>query len=805
MNNLRFAIRQLRKSPGFTIVAIVTLALCIGANTAIFSVINAVLLRPLPYPNPDRLIIVTETDANQPSISVSFPDYLDWKKENTVFENIAVSRRETSNLSGLQGMQPEQILGALVTANFFQVIGLKPQIGRVFTEEEDRAGGPALAVISDKLWQRLFQRDPSVLGRTLNFAGEFYTVIGVMPPQMFSPRTAEVWFPLKRRAVGPGWLERDNHPGLFGWGRLKENVSVEAARAQMQQIAARLEKRYPQSNFHVGTTVTPLLEIQVGTYRTSLTLLFVAVGVVLLIACVNLANLLAARGAARAREFAVRAAVGASRWQIVRQLLVESAVLAIAGGALGLVLAAWSRDLILSLAPANDLRFQGVHLDATVLGFSLIVSLATSLLFGLWPALHTSRADVQLALKSGDRGSSDSPAARRSRDLLIITEVALTLVLLTAAGLVLKSFANARSLPLGFKPSGLATARIDLPDPTYPDAKKILPFTAALVEKIKTIPGVTHSALASNPPLMTGWQTGFYAEGTPEPPPGQNPGAEMTVVSPDYLQTIGASLVRGRMFDAHDQFESEQVAIVDQLLVDRYYAGQNPIGKRLKMNVNMEHGRGWRTIVGVVPHLKVYGFEEEVSLPQVIVPLTQSPQNNLVVLLRSTLPAQSLEQPLRNAVASLDSAQPVFEFRTMEERVEETWSTPRLLTSLLTLFAALACILAVVGIYGVISYNGLRRTREIGVRLALGARRQQIVTLILGQGLRLLLIGLFVGFAAAFALSGVMRSVLFGVSATDPFIFFVVSLILGCAAILACWIPAHRASRTDPMITLRAE
>ena len=440
-----------------------------------------------------------------------------------------------------------------------------------------------------------------------------------------------------------------------------------------------------------------------------------------------------------------------------------------------------------------------------MLGFSLVTSLATSLLFGLWPALHTSRADVQLVLKSGDRGSSDSPAARRSRDLLIITEVALTLVLLTAAGLVLKSFANARALPLGFKPSGLVTARIDLPDPTYPDAKKILPFTAALLEKIKTIPGVTHSALAANPPLMTGWQTGFYAEGTPEPPQGQSPGAEMTVVSLDYLQTIGASLLRGRMFDAHDQFESEQVAIVDQLLVDRYFPGQNPIGKRLKMNVNREHGREWRTIVGVVPHLKVYGFEEEVSLPQVIVPLTQSPQNNLVVLLRGALPAQSLEQPLRNAVASVDPSLPAFEFRTMEERVEETWTTPRLLTSLLTLFAALACILAVVGIYGVISYNGLRRTREIGVRLALGARRQQIVTLILGQGLRLLAIGLFVGFAAAFALSRVMRSVLFGVSATDPFIFFAVSLILGCAAILACWIPAHRASRTDPMITLRTE
>jgi putative ABC transport system permease protein len=549
----------------------------------------------------------------------------------------------------------------------------------------------------------------------------------------------------------------------------------------------------------------PLLENQVGTYRASLKLLFAAVGVVLLIACVNLANLLAARGTARAREFAVRAAVGASRLRIVRQLLVESLLLAVAGGALGLVLAAWSRELILSLAPAGDLRFQGVRLDASVLGFSLVASTLTSVLFGLWPAWQGSRADIQLALKSGDRGSSDSPGARRSRSFLIIVEVALTLVLLTTAGLVLKSFARARSIPLGFQPNELVTARIDLPDPSYPNAKAIIPFTDALVEKIKSIPGITDSALCANPPLMTGWQTGFYAEGRPEPPPGQLPSAEMTVVSPNYLQTIGAPLLRGRMFDTHDRFDGAQVAIVDQLLADKYFPGENPIGKRLKMSVALEHGREWRTIIGVVPHLKVYGFDEEVSLPQVLLPLTQSPQNNLVVLLRTSLPVQSLERPLQEIVASIDPTQPVFEFRTMNQRVEETWATPRLLTILLTGFAGLACVLAIVGIYGVISYHGLRRTREIGVRLALGARRRQIVVLILGQGVRLLGVGLAVGFGAAFALSRVMRSVLFEVSATDPLIFLAGSLILGCAAVIACWLPAHRASRVDPVITLRAE
>ena len=468
-----------------------------------------------------------------------------------------------------------------------------------------------------------------------------------MPPQMFSPRKAEVWFPLKRHAIGPGWTMRENHPGLFGWGRLKKGVSIEAARAQMTTIAANLEKAYPKSNYRVGTSLKVLLENQVGEYRASLTLLFVAVGVVLLIACVNLANLLAARGAARAREFAVRAAVGASRWQIIRQLLVESLLLALAGGAIGLFLAAWSRDLIIALAPAGDLRFQGTQLDATVLGFSLVASLATSLLFGLWPAVHTSRADLQLALKAGARGASDSRAARRSRDLLIITEVALTLVLLTAAGLVLKSFANARSVGLGFQPNDLLTARIDLPDPTYPDAKKIIPFTDALVEKLKSLPGVSHFAVTADPPLMTGWQTGFFAEGRPEPPEGQLPSAEMTVVSSDYLQTVGMPLLRGRMFDEHDRFDGAQVAIVDQQLAEKYFPGENPIGKRLKMFVALEHGREWRTIVGVLPHLKVYGFAEEGSLPQVLLPLAQSPQNNLVILLRSSLPSHAFRSRSR--------------------------------------------------------------------------------------------------------------------------------------------------------------
>jgi predicted permease len=805
MNDLRFALRQLRKSPGFTLIAVLTLALGIGANTAIFSVIYAVLLRPLPYPEGNRIMIVTETDANQPEISVSFPDYVDWKRDNTSFEHLALSRRESFNLSGLQGRAPEQISGALVTANYFKVIGLTPQLGRVFTEEEDRVGGPLLAVISDRLWQRVFARDPNVLGRSVNFGNQPYIVIGVMPPQMSSPRTVEVWFPVMRRTDHPAWQTRDNHPGLYGWGRLKNGVTQEAALNELKQIAARLAKQYPESNSAVSVTVKPLLESQVGDYRASLNLLLGAVGLVLLIACANLANLLAARGAARAREFAVRAAVGASRWQIIRQLLIESMVLAVVGGALGLCLAAWGRDLLVALSPAGVPRFQDLPLDGWVLSFSVALSFITSLLFGLWPAWHTSRADIQLALKSGGHGSSDAPGARRSRDLVVVAEVALTLVLLSTAGLVLKSFANARSLGLGFDPHLLLSARIDLPEPSYSDEKKVLNFSDALMAKLSALPGVEHVAISSQPPLMTGWQTSFVPEGMTEPEPGKFPSMEMNVVTPGYFQTMKTPLLRGRPFEAGDTKDVPPVIIVDQIFADRYFPGQDAIGKRVRMSTGEKGEREFRTIVGVVPHLKVYGFDETTVLPQGYLPMTQQFQTGLVALLRTSLSPKSFEKPVRDIVASLDPAQPAFEFKTMQERVEETWATPRLMSSLLVCFALLALTLAVVGLYGVMAFNGVRRMREIGVRLALGAMPAQIRAMMLGQGMRLLGGGLVLGFVGAFALSRVIRSLLFGVNANDPLIYGAVTLVLVCAALVACWIPARRASRVNPMVTLRAE
>ncbi len=572
----------------------------------------------------------------------------------------------------------------------------------------------------------------------------------------------------------------------------------------MTALAARLERQYPDSNAKVGAKLTPLLENQVGEYRSSLTLLLGAVGVVLLIACVNLANLLAARGAARSREFAIRVAIGATRWQIVRQLLIESVLLAIVGGALGFCFAAWGIDLLVALAPPDTLRFKETRLDGTVLAFTALLSILTSVLFGLWPAWHTSRADAQSALKAGAHGASDSRAARRSRELLIIGEVALTLVLLSTTALVLKSFIKTVSLPLGFDARGLFSAQIALPSPAYDEPTRIVNFSSTLLEKLRALPGVESAALAVNPPLMTGWQSGFLPQGTPEPPKGQLPSAELAVVLGDYFTVLKTPVLRGRAFGPQDTAKSQLVIVIDQLMADRYFPGTDPLGKTVRVQTEAK-GPDQHTIIGVVPHLKVYGFGETNELPQAYFAQTQVPLSPLVVLLRSALPKHSLENSVRQIVASIDPTQPIFDIEMMRDRVAETWSTPRLMTVLLMAFSALALTLALIGLYGVMAYNGLRRSREIGIRLALGARRHQISAMMLSQGMRLLLIGLAIGLAAAFAFSGFLRSLLFEVSAVDFSTYFIVSVVLSCAAALACWIPARRAARVDPIVTLRAE
>jgi putative ABC transport system permease protein len=804
VKDIRFALRQLVKQPGFTFIAALVLALGIGANTAIFSIVNAVLLRPLPYPDADRIMVLNESTNGQ-EFSVSLPNYQDWKRDNNVFKYFAITRRESRNLSGIPGREAERIPCAYVSEEFFKVVGLSPKLGRIFNEEEEKPGGPPAVVISDRLWQHAFARDAAVLGQTIKLHNQGFTIIGVMPPEMNSPQDTDVWFPFARRIV-PFWQDRVIHPMLFVWGRLKPGVTVDQARTEMKAIAARLEKEYPSTNAGASISVTPLLESLIGKYRTNLTLLLGAVGLVLLIACANVANLFAARGAARAREFAIRAAVGATRGQIVRQLLMESFLIALLGGVLGFFIAAWVRDALIALAPHGVSRFQDISFDLPVLGFTFAIASVTTVLFGLWPAWQTSRADVQGALQAGSHGSGISLGAKRTRDWLVISEIALTLTLLVAAALVLKSFSRMQSLQLGYEPRGLITARTELPFRVYSTREKLGAFTNLLLEKVRALPGVQSVGIGSNSPLMGAWQTGFYREGVPIPTPSQMPDANLEGIAGDYFATFKVPLLRGRTFNAGDTANSPRVIVIDQALAEQYFPGEDPLGKRLSVDVgNDDEGYAFAEIIGVVARMRFHPFDETAPAPVIYCSLAQAYRAGLGIFVRAGAGLETLDKPIRDIVSSIDPAQPVFDVRLMQDRVEDTWGTQRLLTFLFTVFAGLALVLAMIGLYGLLAYTTLKRIPEIGVRMALGARPAQIRALVLSHGMRLLLIGSGIGLLAAFALSRALQSVLFEVKGTDPRIYLGVGLILFVATLLASWLPARRASRVDPMVTLRME
>jgi putative ABC transport system permease protein len=797
---------MLRKQPGFSAIAILTLALGIGANTAIFSIVNAVLLRPLPYPDADRIMVLNESSGPGQDFSVALPDYFDWRNDNTVFEHLAATHKESRNLSGIPGRDPERVSCASVTRNFFSVVGVSPEIGRVFSEEEDKVGAPPVVVISDRLWQRAFNRDPGVLGRSITLHDQNFTVIGVMPPQVTSPHDSDVWLSMMRRSNNPVWMQRFIHPMIYVWGKLKPGMTLEQARTEMKGIAARLEQAYPETNKQVYAVVTPLLENLVGKYRTNLGLLLGAVGLVLLIACANLANLFAARGAARSREFAIHAAVGATRGQIVKKLLIESFVIALLGGALGFFLAIWVRDGLIALSPGDVSRFRQISFDLPVLGFTFLVASLTTVFFGLWPAWHASHADVQLALKAGSGGSGDPPSAKRVRDWLVISEIALTLTLLVAAGLVLKSFSRLQSLSLGYEPRALLTARFELPWQKYNDRDKINTFAKALLDKVGGLPGVQNAAVSSNGPLMGGWQTGFWREENPRPQPSDMLNSDLEVVVGDYFSTLKVPLLRGRAFNKRDTKNSPRVIIIDQAMAEQYFPGENPIGKRLGVDPgNDNESYVMSEIVGVVARMRFHAIDEMAPLPVIYCSLGQAQRTSLTLFVRSTMASAALERAVRDAVTSIDSSLPLFDARPMSDRVHETWGAQRLLSFLFSIFAGLALVLATIGLYGLLAYITLKRVPEIGIRLALGARPVQIRALILSHGMQLLLIGSVIGLVAAFALSRVLQSVLFEVKGIDPRIYLGVGLILFGATLLAAWIPARRASRVDPIVALHAE
>jgi putative ABC transport system permease protein len=806
MSDLKFAFRQLRKSPGFTLVAVLTLALGIGANTAIFSIVNAVLLRPLPYPNADRIMILNESSGPGQDYSVALPDYFDWRNDNTVFEYLAATRKESRNLSGIPGREPERISCASVTRNFFNIVGLPPEIGRTFSEDEDKVGASPVVVISDRLWRRVFNADSNVLGRSITVHDQDYTVIGVMPPQVTSPQDADVWLSMLRRSNNPVWMQRFIHPMIYVWGKLKPGVTVAQARAEMKAIAARLEKAYPTTNGQETAVVTPLLENLVGKYRTNLGLLLCAVGLVLLIACANLANLFAARGMTRAREFAIHAAVGATRGQIVGKLLIESFVIALIGGALGFLMAIWVRNGLIALSPGDVSRFQQISFDLPVLGFTFLIACLTTVLFGLWPAWQASHANVQLALKTGSAGSGEPPSVKRARDWLVIGEIALTLTLLVAAGLVLKSFSRLQSLSLGYEPRALFTARFELPWRKYNDRAKIDVFARTLLDKVRALPGVQTAAVSSNGPLMGGWQTGFWREENPRPSPSNMLNSDLEVVGGDYFSTLKVPLLRGRFFNERDTKDSPRVVIIDQAMAEQYFPGENPIGKRIGVDPgNDDEGWVMSEIVGVVARMRFHAVDEMAPLPLIYCSLGQAQRTSLTLFVRSTMSSAALERSIRDALTSIDSSLPVFDARPMTDRVRETWGVQRLLSFLFSVFAGLALVLATIGLYGLLAYTTLKRVPEIGLRLALGARPVQIRALVLSHGMHLLLIGLMIGLASACALSRAMQSVLFEVQGIDLGVYLAVGALLFLATLFASWIPARRASRIDPLIALRAE
>jgi predicted permease len=645
-----------------------------------------------------------------------------------------------------------------------------------------------------------------VLGRSITLHDQNYTVIGVMPPQMTSPQDTDVWLSMMRRSNNPAWMDRSHHPMIYVWGKLKPGVTVDQARTEMKGIAARLEKTYPDTNGGETAVVTPLLDNLVGKYRTNLGLLLGAVGLVLLIACANLANLFAARGAARAREFAIHAAVGATRGQIIKKLLSESFLIALLGGALGFLFAVWVRSGLIALSPGDVSRFQQISFDLPVLGFTFLVASLTTVLFGSWPAWQASHTNVQLALKEGSSGSGDPPSAKRARDWLVISEIALTLTLLVAAGLVLKSFSKMQRLQLGYEPRNLFSARFELPWKTYSSREKIGTFTKALLEKVSAIPGVQSAGIGSNSPLMGGWQTGFYREGSRPVLQSNMPSADLEVITGDYFQTFKVPLLRGRTFNERDTKDSPRVIVIDQAMAEQVFPGEDPIGRRLAVEAgNDEEGYVMSEIVGVVNRMRFHAIDEMAPLPAIYCSMAQVQRTSLGLFVRSSMGAAALSKSIRDVAASIDPNQPVFDARPMLDRVQETWGTHRLLSFLFSIFAGLALLLATIGVYGLLAYTTLKRVREIGIRLALGARPAQIRALVLSHGLQLLLIGSVFGLVAAFALSRALQSVLFEVKGIDPRIYLGVGALLFAATFLASWIPARRASRVDPIQALREQ
>jgi putative ABC transport system permease protein len=795
--DLSYGVRVLTKKPLFTTIAVITLALGIGANTAIFSVVNAVLLRVLPYHNAGRLIILSTTSPGGDRDGLSVPEAQDYQTRMRSLEDLTAFQSQSVNLTG--GERPDRVRGAFVTANFFKVFNLTPIIGRTFAEGEDRPGGEKLAVVNEKMWQERLNSDPNLATKKLILNGEPYSVIGVVPSSFKEPLDpdVEVWMPVPNYPGNSGTRE---WRALFAVGHLRPGVSLAQAKAEAVTIASQLAEAYPKENAGRLARLQYFRDLLVSDVRPMLLLLFAAVGVILLIACANLANLLLARGLARQKEIAVRAALGASRWRLIRQLLTETTLIGLLGGAGGLLLAHWGLYALLKL-PQNFVDTSEATLDTRVLLFTLAVSVITGWLFGLVPALQLARPELQSFLKEGARGSGEGSRWNRVRSGFVVAQVALSLLLLVSAGLLIRSFDKLLRVEVGFKPERLLSLEYRLPRSKYKEAAAQWNFHRQVMERIQEVPGVQSVSLVRGLPFSGNGATTAITLPDREPPAkGQEPEVMFNTAMPNYFETIGIPFLKGRLFGNQDQLNTPPVLIINQTMAQRFWPGQDPLGKQIKFVSDGSTG----TIVGVVGDAKHY-WMEEVQRPQMYGAYSQEPGYFATAVIRTTVEPLSISEPVRQAVWKVDSDQPMWKIRTVEFLVNRSTANRKFLMALMGIFATLALVLTIIGLYGVISYLVNQRTQEIGIRMALGAQMGDIMRMVLKQGMVLVLTGVALGLAAAWMLTGLMSRLLYQVSATDPLTFAGIAALLIAVALVACYLPARRATKVDPLVALRYE